>query len=69
LVNDPGVEIHIGIKLPGDEILVLKGDPLKLQCDFEFRILARDFEDFVRSRLDDAGARVVALVYSMAKTH
>src|SRR5262249_37446867 len=62
LVNQSRVEVDVRIELAGDEVLVLEGDALQFQRDFEERILASHGEDHVRDSLDDLRARVVRLV-------
>src|SRR6266581_2347645 len=62
LVDQPGVEVHVGIKLAADEIVLLQGNPLALQRDFAQRVAARYLEDLIGNVLDYLGARVVVLV-------
>src|SRR5712664_3852087 len=49
LINEAGVEIHVGIELALHEVVVFQGDAFALQCDFEKGVLAHEFEYFVRS--------------------
>jgi hypothetical protein len=65
----PGIEVHVGIELAADEVLVLQRDAFELERDFEQRVLARDLEHFVGRLLDDLGARVVRLVDPVAEAH
>src|SRR6267143_1646977 len=56
LINEAGVEIHVGIELALDEVVVLESDALALESDFEEGVFAHELEDFVSDVLDDAGA-------------
>jgi len=56
LIDEAGVEVHVGIELALDEIFVFESDAFALQCDFEKRIFAHEIEDFISDALDDAGA-------------
>src|SRR6266513_6283452 len=49
LINEAGVEIHVGIELALHEVFVFESDALALESDFEKGVLAHKFEDFVRS--------------------
>src|SRR6266481_370186 len=69
LINEAGVEIHVGIELALDEVFVFESDALALQSDFEEGVLTHELEDFVSDVLDDAGARIVILVNAMAEPH
>src|SRR6267378_7879175 len=69
LINEAGVEVHVGVELALDEVIVLEGDALALESDFEERVLAHELEDFVRDVLDDARAGIVILVDAMAEAH
>src|SRR5439155_745501 len=64
-VDDPRVEIHVGVQLPRDEVVLLERDALQLEGDVDERILPRDVEHFLGDALDDLGARVVVLVNPM----
>src|SRR5207245_9767007 len=67
LVNDPRVEVHIGVELPGHEVLVLERDALELHRDVDQRVPPGDVEHFLGHALDDLGALVVLLVDAMAE--
>src|SRR5260370_3711591 len=69
LIDEAGVEIHVGIELALDEVVVLESDALALQSDFQEGVLAHELEDFVTDVLDDPGARIVILVDAMAESH
>src|SRR5271169_2898529 len=69
LVNDPGVEIDVGIQLASDEIVVAQGDALEFERDVDAAVAAGDFKDLVGDFLDDAGAGIVVLVDAMPETH
>src|SRR5437879_315028 len=69
LINQAGVEIHVGIQLALDEVFIFEGDSFAFEGDFEQRILAHQIENFVRNTLDDAGARIVILVNAMTEAH
>src|SRR5437879_2517972 len=69
LINEAGVEIHVGIELALHEVFVFESDALALESDFQKGVLAHKFEDFVSDVLDDAGARIVILVNAMAESH
>src|SRR5229473_5682134 len=69
LINEAGVEIHVGIELALDEVFVFESDALALESDFQKGVLAHKFEDFVSDVLDDASARIVILVNTMAESH
>src|SRR5467141_5165701 len=62
LINEAGVEIHVGIELALHEVFVFKSDAFAFESDFEKGVLAHEFEYFVSDVLDDAGARIVILV-------
>ena len=38
MIDDAGVEVHVGVQLALDEVLIVKGDSLQLESDVEFRI-------------------------------
>src|SRR5437879_12522389 len=40
LINEAGIEIHVGVELPLHKVIVFQGDALALQSDFEQRVLA-----------------------------
>src|ERR1700682_2350797 len=69
LINEACVEIHVGIELALDEVIVFEGDALALESDLEEGVLAHELEDFVSDVLDDARAGIVILVDAMAKAH
>src|SRR5688572_13966704 len=63
LIDQAGVEVHVGVELPLDEVLVLESDPLELERDLQLRVQPGLLEDVVRHLLDQLGARVVRLVH------
>src|SRR5260370_8270650 len=65
LINQAGVEIHVGIKLALDEVFIFEGDPFAFEGDFEERVLAHQIENFVSNNLNDACARIVIFVTAM----
>src|SRR5260370_38939092 len=69
LINEAGVEIHVGIEFAFDEVIVLEGDAFAFESNFEKRVLAHKLENFVGDMFDDAGARIVILVNAVAKSH
>src|SRR5437879_1457361 len=69
LINEAGIEIHVGVEFPLHEIIIFQGDALALQSDFEERVLAHEFKHFIRDVLDDPRARIVILVHTMAESH
>jgi hypothetical protein len=69
LVDQPGVEIHVGVQLALHEVIVFEGDALAFERDLQQRILAHQIEDVVRHFLDDAGARIVVLVDAVPEPH
>src|SRR6267143_791330 len=69
LINQAGVEIHIGIKLALDEVIVFEGDPFAFEGNLKERVLAHQIENFVSNALDDAGARIVILVNAVTEAH
>src|SRR6267143_3037925 len=69
LINEAGVEIHVGIELALHEVFVLESDALALESVFQEGVFAHEFEDFVSDVLDDAGARIVIFVDARAKSH
>src|SRR5258708_38774575 len=52
LINETGVEIHVGIELALDEVFVFEGDALAFESDFQERVLAHQIEDFIGDALD-----------------
>src|SRR5690349_1445474 len=56
LVDQPGVEVHVGIELALDEVVVFEGNALALESDFQERILAHQVENLIGDMLDDASA-------------
>ena len=69
LVDEARIEVHVGVQLAFQEVLVLERDPLELERDVEERVLARDLEDLLGHVLDDLRARVVVLVDAVAEAH
>src|SRR5208337_572721 len=69
LVDDPGVEIDVGIQFAGHEVVVAQGDALEFERDVDAAVAAGDFEDLVGDFLDDAGAGIVVLVDAMPEAH
>src|SRR5712692_9801215 len=69
LINEAGVEVHVGIELALDEVFILESDAFAFQGNFEKRILAHEVEHLIGDVLDDAGARIVILVDAMTEAH
>src|SRR5712692_2718236 len=69
LVDEAGVEVHIGIELALYEVFVFEGDALTFESDFKERILAHEVENFIGDALDDARAGIVMLVDAVAEAH
>src|SRR5437879_12815327 len=69
LINEAGVEVHVGIELALDEVIILEGDAFALQSNFEQGILAHKLEHFISDVLDDAGARIIIFVNAMTESH
>src|SRR5207245_11231955 len=69
LINEAGVEVHVGIELALDEVIILEGDAFALQSNFEQGILAHKLEHFISDVLDDAGARIIIFVNAMAESY
>src|SRR5258708_12525171 len=69
LINQAGVEIHVGIELALDEVFVFQGDPFAFEGDFEERVLAHQIENFVSNTLNDAGARIVIFANAITEPH
>src|SRR5690242_11562827 len=69
LINQAGIEVHVGIELALDEVIVFEGDAFTFESDFQERVLAHEFEDFISNVFDDAGAGIVVLVDAMAEAH
>src|ERR1700690_2180097 len=67
LVDQAGVEIDVGIKLPLDEVFVLQSDSFAFQGDIDQWIPAHDVEDLVGHALHYLGARIVILVNAVAE--
>src|SRR5436309_2066906 len=58
LIDEPGIEVHVGIELPLHEVVVLEGDPLQLEGDVEQRVAPCHLELLVRHRLYDLGSGI-----------
>ena len=69
LVNNTGVEVHVGIQLPLHKILVLQRNPLQLQGNIQHRVPAGHIKHLVRHLLNQPRPRVVVLVYPVAEAH
>src|SRR5713226_8425804 len=69
LINEAGIEIHVGIEFAFDEVIVLEGDAFAFESNFEKRVFAHELENFIGDVLDDAGARIVIFVDAVAKSH
>src|SRR5882672_7182343 len=59
LVDEAGVEVHVGIELTLHKIFIFEGDALAFESDLEKRVLAHQIEYFVGNTFDDARARIV----------
>src|SRR5213082_3629464 len=42
LINEAGIEIHVGVEFALHEIIIFQGDALALQGDFEERVLSHE---------------------------
>eukprot|EP00465_Bigelowiella_longifila_P003663 CAMPEP_0185257224 /NCGR_PEP_ID=MMETSP1359-20130426/6286_1 /TAXON_ID=552665 /ORGANISM="Bigelowiella longifila, Strain CCMP242" /LENGTH=187 /DNA_ID=CAMNT_0027842201 /DNA_START=257 /DNA_END=821 /DNA_ORIENTATION=- len=69
LVDQPRVEIHIGVELALDKEWIGKSDFLEFLSDFDHGLFAGDAEYIVSELSDDSGPRVVVLVHPVPKTH
>ena len=69
MIDEAGVEVHVGVELALDKVFVLEGDALAFEGDFEERVLAHQVEDLVGHAFDDAGTRIIVLVNAMAEAH
>src|SRR5438477_8193965 len=69
LINEAGIEIHVGVEFPLHKVIVFQSDALALQSDFEERVLSHEFKHFIRDVLDDPRARIIILVHAMAESH
>src|SRR2546422_5889389 len=69
LVDQPGVEVHVGIQLALDEVLVFQRDPLALQRNLQQRVPPHQLEYLVGNALDDHGPWIVVLVDAVPKAH
>src|SRR5258706_14101342 len=69
LINEAGVEIHVGIELALHEVFVFKSDAFAFESDFEKGVLAHEFEYFVSDVLDVAGAWVVIFVVAFVEVY
>src|ERR1035441_5289155 len=69
LVDDTRVEIHVGVELAFDEVLVREGDLLQCQGDIDLGMAARHLEDFLGALFEDARARVVVLIDAVPEAH
>ena len=69
-IDDTAVEVDIGIKFTGCEVLIGKSGSFELLSDFEERILTAELlENAIAGLLDDLGARIVILVNAVTETH
>src|SRR5271165_2722096 len=69
LVDDSGVEIHVGIQLASDKVIVLERYALQFDGGIQLGVAASNLEHLLGDRLDDLGARIVVLVNSMPEAH
>src|SRR5216683_5998703 len=69
LIDQPAVEVHVGIQLAADEVIVFQGDALAFQRDLGQWVPAHHLKHFVGDALDDAGPRVIILVDAMSEAH
>ena len=51
LVDDSGIEIHVGIQLASNKVIVLQRDAFQLQCDVQPVVAAGYLEYLVGNRL------------------
>lgn len=66
-VDDPAVEIDVGVKLSFDEVGVGEGDAFELDCDFDEFLFSGDLEDLFGDAFDDLGSGVVVFVDPVAE--
>src|SRR5713226_3977192 len=69
LIDQAAVEVHVGIELAADEVIVFQGDALAFQRDLGQWVPAHHLKHLVRDALDNAGPRVIILVDAMSEAH
>src|SRR5260370_7103803 len=69
LINEAGIEIHVGIEFAFDEVIVLEGDAFAFESNFEKRVLAHKLENFIADIFDHPGARTRILLNPAPKPH
>ena len=68
--DEPGVEVHVGVEVARDEVVVLQRDLLQAQRDVEQRVVhPRLLQQLVARLLEDLRARVEVLVDPVAEPH
>eukprot|EP00906_Rhabdomonas_costata_P004790 RCo007122 len=69
--QDAGVEVDVGVELPGNKVIVLQRDPLQLHCELKqgLVLLPQMLQHLVANLLDDLPSGVEVLVHSVAKAH
>ena len=68
-VNHTRIEVDVGVELAFDEILVLKGDALKLHSDVNHRLAANNRENIIGKFTDKSSSWVEILVDSVTESH
>src|ERR671912_2265620 len=69
-VDEPRVEVYVGIELAAREVVVVERPVFELDGDVEQRaLLVRGLEHLVDVAADDPGSRVVVLVHPVAEAH
>ncbi len=69
-VDDPGIEIDIGVKPPGNKEIVSQSHFLQAQGDVQQRVLRGQLFHQVQSHLtDDLGPGIGGLVHAVPKAH
>jgi len=69
LVDQPGVEVDVGVQAAAHEVVVAQRYLFQLQGDVEQRVGAGHIEHVVGRVFDDAGPGVVVLVHPVAEPH
>ena len=70
LVNNPGVKVHVGVQLAFDELVIGKGDGLKLFGYVEQVVFHTErTKNLVGALFDQVGAGVKVFVDAVAEPH
>ena len=68
-IDHTRVEVDVGVELARDEVLVFKGNTLKLHGDVNHGLASNDREDIVGKPADKSGSWVKVLVDSVTEAH